>query len=247
MAPWCPPLTPPCSCSKTTTPERTPCGTAFRLCSVHMKHFSPVEPLTVAMQTLATSGNVTEGVQKPLEWPGPGSSAEAMWSLLVAADHLRGRMDAVCAAFHVTTSQFSVLRILRAACPNGYSRTEIARRMIDRAPDVTRLVDRLEQQQLVERARSGEDRRLSVTRITDLGLRLLSRVEPEIRALERSCFSDSLSEQDCADLLRICRLIRPRTDAARQYVDRGAPRTSASTTAGWPSAALSRPLSREGF
>jgi len=175
-------------------------------------------------------------MQRPIEWTGPaGPSAEALWSLLVAADYLRGRMDAVCAAFRVTTSQFSVLRILRAACPDGYSRNEIARRMIDRAPDVTRLVDRLEQQQFVERARSSEDRRLSVTRITDLGLRLLSRVEPEIRKLERSCFCDSLSEQDCADLLRICQLVSPRTDA-RQYVDRAVPRSSMATSASWPSA-----------
>ena len=85
------------------------------------------------MQTLAVGGNGTEVMQRPIEWTGPaGPSAEALWSLLVAADYLRGRMDAVCAAFHVTTSQFSVLRILRAACPDGYSRNEIARRMIDR-------------------------------------------------------------------------------------------------------------------
>jgi len=205
------------------------------------------------MQTLAVGGNGTEVMQRPIGWTGPaGPSAEALWSLLVAADYLRGRMDAVCAAFRVTTSQFSVLRILRAACPDGYSRNEIARRMIDRAPDVTRLVDRLEQQQFVERARSSEDRRLSVTRITDLGLRLLSRVEPEIRKLERSCFCDSLSEQDCADLLRICQLVSPRTDArqdARQYVDRAATRPSSSIapTTSWPSQAQSRPLSREGF
>jgi len=199
------------------------------------------------MQTMAVSGNPTEAIQRPVDWSGPtGPSAEALWSLLVAADYLRGRMDAVCAGFRVTTSQFSVLRILRAACPDGYSRNEIARRMIDRSPDVTRLVDRLEQQQFVERARSSEDRRLSVTRITDLGLRLLSRVEPEIRNLERSCFCDSLSEQDCADLLRICRLIRPRTDA-RQYLDRAVPRPSMATSASWPSATQSRPLSREGF
>jgi len=196
---------------------------------------------------MAVSGNVTEAMQRPVEWSGPADpSAEAMWSLLVAADYLRGRMDAVCAAFRITTSQFSVLRILRAACPDGYSRNEIARRMIDRAPDVTRLVDRLEQQQFVERARTSEDRRLSVTRITDLGLRLLSRVEPEIRKLERSCLCESLSEQDCADLLRICQSIRPRT-GARQYLDRAVPRSSIAPTASWPSPAQSRPLSREGF
>ena len=170
---------------------------------------------------------MTEAAQKPQEWQGSaGPSAEAMWNLLVAADYLRDRMEAVCATFRVTASQFCVLRILRGVFPDGYSRNEISRRMIDRAPDVTRLVDRLEQQQLVERARSSEDRRLSVTRITDSGLRLLSRVEPEVRELERSYFCGSLSEQDCSELLRICRLIRPRTEAARPYHDQATPRVA---------------------
>ena len=160
-------------------------------------------------------------------------SADAMWGLLVAADYLRDSMDTVCEAFHITTSQFSVLRILGGVYPGGCSRTEIARRMIERAPDVTRLVDRLEQQHLVERGRSSEDRRLSVTRITEAGLRLVSQVEPEIRALERSCFAGSLTEHDCSDLLRMCRMIRSRMDFSRSR--------STEETAAW-NAYTSRPL-----
>ena len=163
---------------------------------------------------------MTEVQYQQLESTGKYSpSADAVWSLLLAADYMRDRMESVCAEFDVTTSQFSVLRILRGVHPEGYSRTEIARRMIERAPDVTRLVDRLEQQRLVERTRSNEDRRLSVTRITDAGLHVLAQVEPKIQALECSCFAGSLTEPDCSDLLRLCRLIRSRVDFSRSRRD----------------------------
>lgn len=172
---------------------------------------------------------MTEVQYQQLESTGKYSpSADAVWSLLLAADYVRDRMESVCAEFDVTTSQFSVLRILRCVHPEGYSRTEIARRMIERAPDVTRLVDRLEQQHLVERTRSSADRRLSVTRITEAGLRVLAQVEPEILALECSCFAGSLSEHDCGDLLRMCRLIQSRVDFRRARRDEeAAPWTAA--------------------
>ncbi len=114
-----------------------------------------------------------------------GPAHEAILNLLVAAGHLRERMDRICAAHDVTTGQYNVLRILRGARAGGYARCEIARRMIERAPDVTRLIDRLEAHALVERDRSGEDRRRSITKITDKGLRLLERMQPEIETLER--------------------------------------------------------------
>src|SRR5262245_12251029 len=90
---------------------------------------------------------------------------EALLGLLLSAEHVRDRMDKLCAEWKLTPSQYNVLRILRGS-PAGLPRCEIARRMIDRAPDVTRLVDRLERRGLVERDRSDADRRLSLTRIT---------------------------------------------------------------------------------
>src|SRR5258705_12427220 len=106
--------------------------------------------------------------------PGPGQ--EAILNLLVAAGHLRTRLDRICEAQEITTGQYNVLRILRGARREGFARCEIALRMVERAPDVTRLIDRLEAQGLVERDRSGGDRRRSVSKITDRGLRLLERI-----------------------------------------------------------------------
>ncbi|HEY0783744.1 MAG TPA: MarR family transcriptional regulator [Thermoanaerobaculia bacterium] len=130
------------------------------------------------------------------------SMQEALLNLLVTADFIRGRMEASCAAFGITASQYNVLRILRGH-PPGHSRCEIARRMLERAPDVTRLVDRLERQGLVERDRDDQDRRLSITRITAAGRDLLARMEPMMQESERF-FADRVSLRDRGELSRIC-------------------------------------------
>ncbi|MCI0489079.1 MAG: MarR family transcriptional regulator [Blastocatellia bacterium] len=128
---------------------------------------------------------------------------EAMLNLLVAADHLRGRVDRVCASYNITSQQYNVLRILKGKHPEGYPRCEISNRMIEKAPDVTRLIDRLEQQGLVERARSEEDRRLSITRITRAGLRLIKSMEPQMEKVY-AYFSERVSLRDRRELSRIC-------------------------------------------
>jgi len=102
---------------------------------------------------------------------------EAMLNLIVAADYVSVRLERACAEFGITRPQYNVLRILRGAHPGGHPRAEISARLLANAPDVTRLVDRLQAQGLVERDRVEEDRRLSVARITRKGLRLLDQMQ----------------------------------------------------------------------
>lgn len=128
---------------------------------------------------------------------------EAMLNLMVAADHVRDRLDRVCAAFSITHGQYNVLRILRGIYPEGHPRCEIAARLVEKAPDVTRLVDRLETQGLVARDRSEQDRRLSMTRITKEGLKVLDAMEPALREIGRY-FGERVSRRDCRELSRIC-------------------------------------------
>src|SRR5262245_14449734 len=104
-----------------------------------------------------------------------------MLNLLVAAGHVRQLVDDACASAEITHGQYNALRILRSGHPKGYPRGEVAARMVERAPDVTRLIDRLERRGLVERARTPEDRRLSITRITKAGLDLLRRLDPHVQ------------------------------------------------------------------
>jgi len=131
---------------------------------------------------------------------------EAMLNLLVAAAHMRQGVDEVCDKFGITGTQYNVLRILKGAYPNGYPRAEVICRMIERAPDVTRLIDRLEDQELVERERSSEDRRLSIARITEKGITLLKEMEPHIRT-GNEIFKKRLTEEEARLLTDLCEKI----------------------------------------
>jgi DNA-binding MarR family transcriptional regulator len=129
-----------------------------------------------------------------------------MLNLMVAAFHVRDEMERACEGHDITEAQYNVLRILRGALPQGHARCEIASRMLSRAPDLTRLIDRLETRGLVERTRSESDRRQSVTRITRRGLRLLDDMQPTIDRIDQA-FADRLSARDAKDLSRICEML----------------------------------------
>lgn len=127
-------------------------------------------------------------------------------SLLLAANRLNESVEVVCAAHGITRPQYNVLRILRGVHPNGHPRGEIACRMLERAPDVTRLIDRLQAHKLVHRVRAEQDHRQSIACITEQGLKLLEKMQPEVDALVGECFR-RLNSHDCHELSRICALI----------------------------------------
>ena len=78
-----------------------------------------------------------------------------------------------------------MLRILRGA-PEGLPCNEIARRMISRDPDITRLLDRLEKRTLISRCRETKDRRTVLTRITPEGLKLLHDLDEPVTEIHKS-------------------------------------------------------------
>ena len=139
------------------------------------------------------------------------SIQEALLNLLVAANDVREQVDRACSDHGVTLGQYNVLRILKGAHPHGHPRGEIADRMIERSPDVTRMVERLEQRGLVARDRSEEDRRLSITCITPKGLELLDQLRPRIDEVHRY-FAERVSLRDRRELSRICEGIYGETE-----------------------------------
>jgi DNA-binding MarR family transcriptional regulator len=131
---------------------------------------------------------------------------EALLSVVVAASTLNELMDHLCAEHKITRPQYNVLRILRGVYPQGHPRCAIACRMLDRAPDITRLVDRLQARKLVRRARGSEDQRQAVTYITAKGIKLLEAMRPKVDARIASILC-RLGDEDCRELSRLCGLI----------------------------------------
>jgi DNA-binding MarR family transcriptional regulator len=131
---------------------------------------------------------------------------EAMLNLFVTGYHLRRKIDELFAKHGITTPQYNVLRILKGVYPDGYPRCEIIGRMIEPAPDVTRLVDKLIKEKLAERFSSDEDRRHSNTRITKKGLKLLEEILPEVQIVD-AYVSHKLSDKELEELSILCEKI----------------------------------------
>ena len=134
---------------------------------------------------------------------------KAMVSLLVTAGHLARALEEVCAAHGITHDQYNVLRILRGVHPEGHPRYAIAERLIDRSPDVTRLLDRLEREGFVGRSRSDEDRRLSISHVTDRGITLLKEIDPRILEVHER-FTASFSRDEMHQLAKLCEKAMPK-------------------------------------
>lgn len=86
----------------------------------------------------------------------------------------------------LSPAQFNVLRILRGAGEGGLTCGEVGERLITRDSDVTRLLDRLEKQDLVTRVRSTQDRRVVLTCITGKGRAILADLDEPLAELHRA-------------------------------------------------------------
>lgn len=108
---------------------------------------------------------------------------EAFVNIQRTADTLIQGVAATLKGKDLSPPQYNVLRILRGAGDAGLACREIAERMISRDPDITRLLDRLEERDLVARSRDRTDRRVITTRITEPGLRVLGELDEPIQKL----------------------------------------------------------------
>jgi DNA-binding MarR family transcriptional regulator len=122
------------------------------------------------------------GLQAELKQRAPFTSREqeAYLSLLRSADALQAQVEARLKEFGLTGTQYNALRILRGAGPDGMPCSEIGERMITRDPDITRLLDRLQNRGLVERTRGKQDRRVIYGKITPAGMKLLREMDAPI-------------------------------------------------------------------
>jgi MarR family transcriptional regulator, organic hydroperoxide resistance regulator len=104
-------------------------------------------------------------------------------ALLRTADVVRRRVARVVEPAGITLQQYNVLRILRGAAGQPMAALDVAERLIEEAPGVSRLLDRLVAKGLIHRNRSSQDRRRLECSITSKGLELLARLDqPVLRA-----------------------------------------------------------------
>jgi DNA-binding MarR family transcriptional regulator len=120
--------------------------------------------------------------------PFPRATAEALLGVLRTAAVLDHQISEALRPSRITSTQYNVLRILRGAGPKGLCGREIAERLVSKVPDVSRLLDRMEEVGLLSRERNTDDRRHVVARITERGQEVLNRASPALEGIERARF-----------------------------------------------------------
>ncbi|MGH7122968.1 MAG: MarR family winged helix-turn-helix transcriptional regulator [Stellaceae bacterium] len=121
---------------------------------------------------------------KPFEDP----ADEAGLSILRTATVLERGSNEALRPFGITHTQYNVLRILRGAGARGLCGREVGERLISSVPDVSRLLDRMEEMGLLRKERDAGDRRHVTARITPRGRRLLDRATPALETYGRARF-----------------------------------------------------------
>jgi len=134
---------------------------------------------------------------------------EALLSVIRTGADLMDKIELFLRPYGITATQYNVLRILRGAEPNGLCRNELRDRMLTRMPDVTRLLDRMEEADLVERSRDNEDRRMVTSRITRKASDLLAQLDGPVAENEKQFFA-GIPEDQIQTLIDVLEGVRNR-------------------------------------
>lgn len=118
--------------------------------------------------------------KQPFEIP----EQEAILNIVRTSDQFQNRFGRLFRQYGLTSSQYNILRILRGE-GKPLPILEVASRMIQVVPAITGLIDRLEKQELVERKRCTEDRRVVYVAITASGLKLMKELDQPLNELHK--------------------------------------------------------------
>jgi DNA-binding MarR family transcriptional regulator len=127
---------------------------------------------------------------------------EAFLSLWRTYDRLRILEDELFQRFGITAQQYNVLRLLRGESPGRLPTLELASRLVSRAPDITRMLDKLAKSELIERVRLPQNRRVVEVGITEPGLKLLRELDSAVRNCHQRQLGH-LTETELAQLIEL--------------------------------------------
>jgi DNA-binding MarR family transcriptional regulator len=130
---------------------------------------------------------------------------KALVNLLYTSNWYNTSSTGLLKDFEITVQQYNVLRILRGKFPNTTTCGEIKEVMLDKNPDLTRLVDRLVQKEFVVRSFNENNRRQVLVKISKKGLNLLSKLDPII---EKQTESTNITEKEAETLSNLLDKLR---------------------------------------
>ncbi len=119
-------------------------------------------------------------------------------------DRLRILEDEIFGRFDLTPQQYNVLRLLRAEHPEPLQTLMLANRLVSRAPDITRMLDKLEERGLIARERPVDNRRVVQVRIAEPGIKLLDDIAGPLEV----CHARQLGHMSASNLKQLCALLK---------------------------------------
>ncbi len=122
-------------------------------------------------------------------------------------DCLKALEDQLFSQYDLSAQQYNALRLLKAARPDGMQTLTLARRLISRSPDITRMLDRLEKRDLIKRQRKSENRRVVEVEISPVGVELLAELSDKVCTMHQQQLGHLTPEhlESLAQLLRSAR------------------------------------------
>lgn len=146
---------------------------------------------------------------KPFDTP----ADEALVALMRTASLVRRAIAQRVEPYGISPAQYNVLRILRGAGPAGLPTLAVRDRLVEEAPGITRVVDKLEEAGHVARLRAGTDRRVVHCVITEQGLRLLDAMDTLVKETAQLISRGLPDEDDQRRLVALLAEVRAGLDA----------------------------------
>jgi DNA-binding MarR family transcriptional regulator len=147
---------------------------------------------------------MTNGVQRPLRLRFDSPQQEVFLNLWRTYDRLRLLEDELFDRYDLTAQQYNALRLIRAAHPEKVPTLNLASKLVSRAPDITRLLDKLKERGLIERERPADNRRVVKIGMTPAGNVLLD----ELTVAVRDCHARQLGHLRPAEMRTLVELLK---------------------------------------
>tara|TARA_R110001592_G_scaffold5169_5_gene28611 strand:- start:8795 stop:9232 length:438 start_codon:yes stop_codon:yes gene_type:complete len=142
-------------------------------------------------------------ISKDIKSKFTSNKVKALINIKYTSNWLSSRENEFFKPYGISPQQYNILRILRGA--KDQIKVQIVKdRMIERAPNATRLMDKLCDKNLIERERCEHDRRVVYVKISEVGLDLLSTIDD----IKNVSFLDNLSEEEATILSNLLDKIR---------------------------------------
>ncbi|MBC8754550.1 MarR family transcriptional regulator [Kordia sp. YSTF-M3] len=145
-------------------------------------------------------GDISKDIQSKF----PSEKVKAFINIKYTANWINSKENEFFKPFGISPQQFNILKILKGA-GKAIKVQEIKDRMIERAPNATRLMDKLCAKELIERIPCPEDRRVVHIAITDNGLQLLAAIA---ESLPKNDWMSNLTASEATQLSDLLDKIR---------------------------------------